>query len=312
MKKCLIWGNGADYETIINQIFFEIEKKNIEVVGIVAKHEDIIGAKYDGFDMIEKEYVNDIDFDYIIVTSSRYFAEIRQEILNKGIDSRKIINGQAFKIPHFDFKRYSSLIENPITIFSNDCWGGCVYKSLFLPFSSPLINILWEHKDYIKFIRNWKEYIDIPLSFERESNWHELIHPIGSLGQGNEKVLLNFTHALNFKEAKNDWERRCQRINKNNLFIKLGFNADEIDDDTEKILQEFDLISEKKICLYPHFQNDSTVFLQRYDWSLLNMYRKEGHFGYVTYRAYCMHINELLKSIDLLKLLNGAQDYKRE
>ena len=139
MKKCLIWGNGADYETIINQIFFEIEKKNIEVVGIVAKHEDIIGAKYDGFDMIEKEHVNNIEFDYIIVTSSRYFAEIRQEILDKGIDGRKIINGQAFKIPHFDFKRYSSLIDNPPTILSDDCWGGTSITDYLCNLRRPLL-----------------------------------------------------------------------------------------------------------------------------------------------------------------------------
>lgn len=78
MKKCLIWGNGADYEIIINQILFEIEKNNIEVIGIIAKTEDIIGEKYDGFNMIEKEYVTNIDFDYIIVTSSQYFSEIRK------------------------------------------------------------------------------------------------------------------------------------------------------------------------------------------------------------------------------------------
>lgn len=313
MKKCLIWGNGADYEIIINQILFEIEKNNIEVIGIVAKTEDIIGEKYDGFNMIEKEYVTNIDFDYIIVTSSQYFSEIRKEILDKGIDSRKIINGQAFKIPHFDFERYSRLIENPITIFSNDCWGGCVYKSLFLPFNSPLINILWEQKDYIKFICNWKKYVDLPLNFERESNWHKLIHPIGSLGQGDEKVFLNFTHALNFEHAKNDWIRRCKRINPHNLFIKLGFNVDEINADTEDILQTFNLINERKVCLYPHsIQNKNTVFLNRYDWSLLNMYRKEGHLAYVTYRAYCMHIKEMSKSVDFLKLLNGIEDYMRE
>lgn len=251
MKKCLIWGNGADYEIIINQILFEIEKNNIEVIGIIAKTEDIIGEKYDGFNMIEKEYVTNIDFDYIIVTSSQYFSEIRKEILDKGIDSRKIINGQAFKIPHFDF--------------------------------------------------------------ERESNWHKLLHPIGSLGQGDEKAFLNFTHALNFEHAKNDWIRRCKRINSHNLFIKLGFNVDEINDDTEDILQTFNLINERKVCLYPHsIQNGNTVFLNRYDWVLLNIYRKEGHLGYVTYRAYCMRIKEMSKSVDFLKLLNGIEDYMRE
>lgn len=37
MKKCLIWGNGADYEIIINQILFEIEKIILRLSALLQK-----------------------------------------------------------------------------------------------------------------------------------------------------------------------------------------------------------------------------------------------------------------------------------
>lgn len=124
MKKCILWGMGKAYEGLLNQVMFEIYKGNIEISAIVCREEDKYCSIRDGFDVITKKELFNIEFDYIIVTSTTFFKEIKQEIMALGIDERKIVAGNIFFLPRFDFQLYQNLIENPITILSDDCWGG--------------------------------------------------------------------------------------------------------------------------------------------------------------------------------------------
>lgn len=41
MKRCIVWGNGFDYEKLIKQIRYEEMKGNIQIIGIVVQDEDI-------------------------------------------------------------------------------------------------------------------------------------------------------------------------------------------------------------------------------------------------------------------------------
>jgi len=43
------------------------------------------------------------EYDYIIVTSTQFFDEIKQEAIDIGIDERCIISGTVFHLPRFDF-----------------------------------------------------------------------------------------------------------------------------------------------------------------------------------------------------------------
>lgn len=36
MDQCVIWGSGIIYESILNQVMFEIKKNNIEVIAIIS------------------------------------------------------------------------------------------------------------------------------------------------------------------------------------------------------------------------------------------------------------------------------------
>lgn len=131
MYKCIIWGIGNDYERIINQLQFETLKGNIKVEALIARPQDIVENTLDGFRIINKEDVRYIKFDYIIITSSLFYKEICKEAMELGINEEQIINGSVMNIPLFDFKRYIQLIENRITILSDDCWGG-THISLFV------------------------------------------------------------------------------------------------------------------------------------------------------------------------------------
>ncbi|URZ06293.1 hypothetical protein CLROS_016260 [Clostridium felsineum] len=67
---------------------------------------------------------------------------------------------EKFFTPNFDFKRYCKLIENPITIISDDCWDGKVSKYLSLKFTSSFINFYLYNDDYMKSSENMDYYLE--------------------------------------------------------------------------------------------------------------------------------------------------------
>lgn len=74
---------------------------------------------HDGCEIISLKEVVNREFDYIIVTSLRYYREIvvdAEKIAGKGI-KKKVINGAVMYIPGFDFADYIMLKENPVSIY---------------------------------------------------------------------------------------------------------------------------------------------------------------------------------------------------
>lgn len=94
------------------------------IEALVCRKDDRYCDFRDGVPIIVKEEINTVKFDYLIIASSRFYNEIRAEAIELGVEPRKIINGKIFQIPLFDFLLYSELIKNPVTILSDDCWGG--------------------------------------------------------------------------------------------------------------------------------------------------------------------------------------------
>lgn len=124
MTKVVIWGMGEDYEALLNQVNFEIYKGNLEVIAVVCRKEDRYCTRRDGFAVVAKEDIRHLNFEYIIVASGRFYQEIKAEAVEMGIGEEKIINGSVFRRPLFDFVNYKKLLKNPVTILSDDCWGG--------------------------------------------------------------------------------------------------------------------------------------------------------------------------------------------
>lgn len=123
VKKCVIWGTGSDYDKFYNVIHMEECKGNINIVAAVTKRENIFAKYIDNIPLIESTELCNLKYDYIIVCSSLYYNEICREIQGLGISRNKVVNAIVFGYARFDFARYSQLIENPVTIISDDCWG---------------------------------------------------------------------------------------------------------------------------------------------------------------------------------------------
>ena len=224
-----------------------------------------------------------------------------------GIDEDKIINGAVMTSPLFDFNRYIQLLKNRITILSDDCWGGYVYHRLHMQFYSPLVNIYWQKKDFVKFMQKPKYYLNQPLKMEREGDIRGNACPIGSLGTDEDKVCMDFVHSVCFSDAETLWNRRKSRINCDNLFIKFGIDA--TDENREEYLDAFAGVKQKKICFYSgETQNEEVLYLKRFE----KYVHSGSRMDTIKYHDYCRNLDWLLKSVDILKLLNGERDFLRE
>ena len=58
----------------------------------------------------------------------------------------------------------------------------------------------------------------------REGDVQGGICPIGRLGDNGDFVEIQFVHCYNFSNALEQWNRRIKRINRSNIFVKMGFS----------------------------------------------------------------------------------------
>ena len=212
MKKAIIWGTGRTFNQYINLLKYHEILKNIIVIGVISKStmfENIYGYK-----CLSKNKIRSILFDIVIyMGAEEKFQEAKTEMIALGIEQNKIIMYKALTIPDLNMTKYMELISNTPTIFSNDCWGGLVYNRLGLEFSSPFINMYENGEDYIKFLEKPEKYLAAPLQLEKQeySEFIKGYYPICKC----DDILLYFNHYHSFESAKQCWERRKKRINRN-------------------------------------------------------------------------------------------------
>lgn len=303
--RCIIWGMGNEYETILNQIYFEIYKGNIEVIAIVCRKEDRYCEWRDSFPIILKKEIMKLNFDYIIVSSSVFYKEIKAEAVALGIEEKKIIRGEIFKRTLFDFKMYSKLIKNPVTIITDDCWGGYVYNYLGLEFSSPLINTFWDKDEYARFIQEPLFYLQTDLVMIRDGDLRKGIWPVGRLGEFGKYVQIQFVHSVDFHEAEQQWNRRKKRINQNNILVKMGFGVS--DKNVKTYIDAFERCKYRKILFYNGSEDINGKYnTERFIWQERKQTRVDD-FVYYDYMR-----KNYTSVIDVLKLLVGEKDFSRE
>ncbi|WP_274289336.1 DUF1919 domain-containing protein [Prevotella corporis] len=91
---------------------------------------------------------------------------------------------------------------------------------LSLRFNSSTINLNIQPKDFIKFVRNLKDYMRCELEEIHDAS---VDFPVGrlSLPKDGGDVYIKFVHYSSFKCAKEKWEERKNRIDWDNIFVLL-------------------------------------------------------------------------------------------
>ena len=122
--------------------------------------------------------------------------------------------------------RYYSkrLTNSDFTILCSNCLGGCIYHRLNMQFLSPTINLHLDQHDFVKFLLHLDYYCNEELHFIN----CDASYPVGTLGGSDyPEIKINFTHYKNEEEARDKWNKRVKRINKDNLYI-IMYNIQDI------------------------------------------------------------------------------------
>lgn len=180
------------------------------------------------------------------------------------------------------------------------------YNRLGLPFTSLLVNVYWDRDQYSLFIQDPLFYLNTELQMVSDGDIKKGIRPIGKLGNTERTVSFQFSHSLNFAEAKEQWDRRKTRINPNNLFVKMGFASSVSNDEKQMYFNSFNAVSYPKILFYYGDEKIEGIFrTERFIWQG----QTSEIVQYFDYNAYCRHCS--FWDINLLKLLTGDKDYSR-
>ena len=187
---------------------------------------------------------------------------------------------------HFINKRNQKLLKNTtFSLLCNNCNGGIISHDLGLQFRSPTINLFFYGDHFFRFCENLDYYLAQELVVcENPQHKPEIEYPVCLL----DDLELHFLHYSSFSEAKEKWDSRTRRINKDNLFIMWSF----YDFTDIELLQRFDKLpfqnkvafTEKEFPEYP-----SAFCVRNYEDGLgvltlfdgLNGKRKIDQFNYV-------------------------------
>lgn len=146
---------------------------------------------------------------------------------------RKIKNiFQKIWIKVYSFQRKRALINSNFSIISNNCWAGKIYQSYGIKYKTPTVGLFFMSEDFIKFVGNLEFYLNCNLNFisSSESKYVKIFkdnstkypdfgtYPIGSL----DGIEIHFLHYKNELTAYESWNKRKERINFDNLIIKMN------------------------------------------------------------------------------------------
>ena len=123
-----------------------------------------------------------------------------------------------------------------ISLISSNCNGALVLRDLGVRFTSPFVNLWIRPKDFIKLLKDIDRYMAENLIETTEDG---VEYPVGRLGD----ITIYFQHYDSFEHAKEKWNERKKRIDKNNLFILFT----DRDGCTYEDLVEFDLLPYNKV-----------------------------------------------------------------
>lgn len=265
MALVVLIGDVKSYQKKINLIEREIEKENISILATLFTDDIDFNILDDNHIVDSLDELENMPFDYfILLDNDNMWYDI---IPNEYKFDQRIIPIRVFEIPHFDFKKYEQLIQNPPSIISRHCWGGLLYNQLGIKFYSPFVNLFLQDHDFNKLSANLSHYMNQELVFDREEYEHILKrnYPVAKL----DDIYIYFNHFTTFKEAKLKWEERKKRINYDNLLF-------ETTTENKKIALEFDSMPlQHKICFYPGNLNSPNIL----DFSKFMVNRQPGTLG---------------------------------
>ncbi|WMC93861.1 DUF1919 domain-containing protein [Kineothrix sp. MB12-C1] len=215
--RVIIWGIGEIYNKHVNTLKYLTYKEEIEIVAIIDKDYFFL-SHIDGYPVVDIANLSNILFDYLIIMRDNE-EEFLYEMLQLGITREKILPYRILDVPDLSFDEYVRVKESRISIISNNCWGGLVYRTLGLECCSPFKNLYLKDRAYLMLLSNMKEYLQYPLEFSKFEEQTDLgvQYPVMRLRD----IKIHCNHDTEVEKVQENWNRRCSKINYNNLFVAM-------------------------------------------------------------------------------------------
>lgn len=106
------------------------------------------------------------------------------------------------------------LVNQTPSLLSPNCLGGILFHDLGLKFQSPTVNLMMFQNEFAKFVLNMDHYLEQELVFFQHP---EFTFPCAKL----DDLTVHFTHYKTEEDARRKWKERCDRIDRDNLFVIL-------------------------------------------------------------------------------------------
>lgn len=178
------------------------------------------------------------------------------------------------------------LKNKEFSIVCPNCIGGVISHRLNQRFLSPTVNLWMHQKEFLKFVSNLPYYIDQELVFIKS----EYDYPVAVI----DDVRIYFNHSKTKEDAANDWNRRKNRIQYDNLYI-IMYDRDGIT--TEDILKLREIPCKNKIVFSEHSHPEIDYIVKIKPTNRVNgqQYLDKDWFGFRTFE----------KQFDYVKWLNS-------
>lgn len=298
-----IYGAGNEYNRMAS--YLPLYRDRLEVLGIVTTEKDN-RPKIDGYPCLTVREIDRDAIDYIIiaVVNWRKIADILEQ---NGIGEDKIIRSHVFYNPCFDLEGYLKLKSSNVSILSNFCLGGVIYKELGLKILSPTINMFCLGKNYLEFLENYKQYL-----FAEMKVYRQQIYTEGTLGcesffaKGilDDRIVWYFNHNAYAQDAIEKWQERVKRVNLKNVAVIMTLQSDE---DAYRFAQ---LKADKKIGIYyKDLGLEDIIYCPAWD----DDKEKFKYYGNWTTAAngYLSNSRGYMSPVNWIKFLNGEKEYRR-
>lgn len=293
MYKIIIWGIGCVYNQYINNIRLQELMGKLTVQAVTSNEKNI--STVDGYRFVSKDKICNVEYDYC-VAAVKDFQSVLKEAPFLGIETQKCIPIKVFSIPFFDLAKYIKIKNDRISIISRNCWAGLCYNYLGLQLNSPFINMFFNDGDFNRLMKKFDYYLSVPLEFERMDfdNHLKREYPVGRL----DDICLYFNHYLHYADAKECYDRRKRRINKE----KMIFVSSTVRKNVET---EFDGIPYARKVMFVPYDSDLKSSIK------IDYTETESHNGITIGMKSNSVANGQNPLFDILSFLGGEENFLR-
>lgn len=118
------------------------------------------------------------------------------------------------------WKKLNLTTDKKVSIISNNEWGKNYFINNNVDINTPTVSTYFSPEDYILFLENFDEAIQIKPIKKEKSN---TCYPVGQIKLLNDKIItIHFTQERDWDEAIKNWESRKSKLpNKSNILFKF-------------------------------------------------------------------------------------------